>query len=931
MPAASIGERGEVAGTGRVSPTGTRPAKPQSNDWATALVRVVRRAYSACVTLLDRPRPAARGRGTRAGRSRGGVLLLPPWTRAPWLAFGTPAVILAVLGAAAILAAASSSAALFLSSASSESLRVQLAAECGDAAYPQLQQVILPLSGKPATDEKVRSAMRAQGLNDPQRLVVTSGSVPIRDGNQQTLGRMIYRDGAVRNIDVLDSTAGSGLYLPEFTAQRLGASLGDTIVSGTFRAPVVGIYTDLFREQTRRPYWCSYGQYYLNEASVDPPPPALVIATDPTILDALERSLGGAYSTTVDRSWISPIDTRGLTLSEAQTIDAERDRAFATSGIDNRFGHSGDTGLLPEMAARTALITNGLRGPVIPIALGGSILALLLVAAAGSYWADRRSREVRLLSSRGVGPAALAGKAALELAVPALAGTVLGWLLARWLITLIGPSPYVDASAPWQAAITAAVGLVIGLALLALVAGLRARGATEKPIGARRSWAAKVPWEVLLLAAALLSYLRLLGQDGVVIENNVAQVNLLLVSFPLLFLAGAAVLVVRLLAATLPRLRRRAGRWGPAAYLAVSRVAASRLISAGLLAAVSMPIGVLVYGAALTGTSSYTLAAKAHVVVGSDVAVISVDPIAATPELAALGTIVTRYPLGTVNGQRVTVLAVDPGSFEKYAYWDNRFSAESLAGLLAGLDVPEASGAVPAIAMGLDATNPTVSLGKRDIAMDVTGVAGTFPGRRSPDPMLIVDKKRLGEIDRTAGEFSEVWSTSTEQAVRAGLPEQVRVLGVQSTGTVFRVANFLSVSWTFDYLRALAAFVGVVAIGGLLLYLETRQRSRVASYALARRMGLTATAHFRSLVAELSVLLSLAFVVGGALAWAAVLVVYRMLEIDPTRPPGPLLTTPTVTVLIAAAATLVVALLTAAYAQRAASRADMAEVLRLGS
>ena len=78
---------------------------------------------------------------------------------------------------------------------------------------------------------------------------------------------------------------------------------------------------------------------------------------------------------------------------------------------------------------------------MLPIALGGSILALLLVGAAGSYWADRRSREVRLLSSRGVGPGALALKAVLELALPAIVGTVLGWLTARWLVALLGPSP----------------------------------------------------------------------------------------------------------------------------------------------------------------------------------------------------------------------------------------------------------------------------------------------------------------------------------------------------------------------------------------------------------------------------------------------------------------------------------------------------------
>ncbi len=140
-------------------------------------------------------------------------------------------------------------------------------------------------------------------------------------------------------------------------------------------------------------------------------------------------------------------------------------------------------GQLPAFTERTSLIRSGLRGPVLPIALGGSLLALLLVGAAGSYWADRRYREVRLLSSRGVSPAALALKLLLELALPAVVGTALGWLLARWLVATLGPSPVLDRAAPWQAATTALIALAAGLVLLAVVAGLRSRATTERPVG----------------------------------------------------------------------------------------------------------------------------------------------------------------------------------------------------------------------------------------------------------------------------------------------------------------------------------------------------------------------------------------------------------------------------------------------------------------
>jgi len=87
----------------------------------------------------------------------------------------------------------------------------------------------------------------------------------------------------------------------------------------------------------------------------------------------------------MDRRYISPIQTDRLTLSEAARIVEARERAFAESEICNSVGGQGTTGLLPRMVERTELIRSGLRGPVLPIALGGAVLALLLVGAAGSY------------------------------------------------------------------------------------------------------------------------------------------------------------------------------------------------------------------------------------------------------------------------------------------------------------------------------------------------------------------------------------------------------------------------------------------------------------------------------------------------------------------------------------------------------------------
>ena len=150
-----------------------------------------------------------------------------------------------------------------------------------------------------------------------------------------------------------------------------------------------------------------------------------------TATSAPARTAGSRRRTTTD-----------ITLTQGRAIADKQAEAYAAAGLTRAAGladltlrHRADAG---AASSGTELTRDGLRGPVLPIALGGSILALLLVGAAGSYWADRRSREVRLLSSRGVGPGALALKAVLELGAAGgrghragLAGRRAGSLL-RW-------------------------------------------------------------------------------------------------------------------------------------------------------------------------------------------------------------------------------------------------------------------------------------------------------------------------------------------------------------------------------------------------------------------------------------------------------------------------------------------------------------------
>ncbi len=884
-------------------------------------------------------------------RSGGGTILLPPWTRAPLLGMRQPAVLLAVIGAAAILACASSSAALFLSSASSASLQRLIAARCPDAAYPAIRSAPadrrLPgrdgRAGAALTatlDRQVPAAMTANGLPAPYRVLQNSDALV----TQGTVGpgattALVYESGALAHVTRLAGSANApGVWIHNGTARLLGLHVGSTAIVGTARVRVAGIYRDL-GTQPVSPFWCSQTALFLNQSyGNDTPPPHLVLATDPqTFLSITARNQDLPVA-----NWISPITTHRITLEAARRINASESSAMrhlgGTAAAASRAGAilapqaGGYQQSLPEMTSRTALIRRGLTGPVVPIAVGGSVLALLLVGAAGSYWADRRQREVRLLSSRGVGPGALAVKAALELTIPAVIGTALGWVLAVELVRVIGPSADLDRTAPLTAAVTALIALVVGVGLLSAVAGLRARDATERPLGHGRSWAAVVPWELIVLAAAGVLYLRLHSEQAVVLRQGVAQVNLLLVAFPLLFLLGGAVLLVRLLALTLPWLRRWSAGWGPASYFAVRRITGAVVVSVTLLVAASLPVAVFVYSAAITRTSQVTVDAKAGSYAGSTVDVSTVDKLHRTPALDRVGTIVTRYSQVTLGADDAEVLAVDPATFARYAFWDDRFADRPLPTLMRELTRRPADGRLPAIVLTYQPnTSTALHLGNSSRRLDIVARPTAFPGQQNASAdLVVVDAALLGPIDHFVVNSDELWSTHSAAAAQSAMTVQhARPFVTFTPHGVVDATNYLAVTWSFGYLQALAALVGLIAVGGLLLYLATRQRSRIASYAMGRRMGLTRRAHLRSLLVELGALLAAAWLLGAGLAVAAVFLVYARLDVDPTRRPPPLLTLPVIVFVTSAAVVVVVVLLAAVAAQRSADRADISEVMRL--
>jgi putative ABC transport system permease protein len=908
----------------------------------------------------DRGDPAPHGDVPRGGGSlpRGGswrVLATAPWRRAPLLLRRQPAVLSAVLFAGLILGAAGAADPLFESSVASAANAKQIAQRCpatvgfvvSTAGTLSGRVVAADAPGARGLDTATLLARRGQavrraGADVPHLgaplLTVAGGPVVISrpgDTDRAANGRLVSRDGFAGHIQALQVGGGRGVWLPRETAAFAGIRAGGRVVLSqagrTVTARVAGIYQNLNR-LPEADYWCPQGAliYAAGLGNEIPPPP--ILADRATLIDlegklreerlqfTWELPLQGALSLPQSRRTADRLPSLRTALS------ASPDAVFWARGqaVAGDFGLLTIRSELPFVAQRSAGIVAAVRGAIVPVSSAGLAVALLLVAAAGSYWVDRRRREVAMLAARGVGPAALALKAGLEMILPAAIGALAGWGLAILLVRTFGPSDLLDAAAPRAALARVAVALLGGVLLLGVIAALRARGLTERGIGVRSGVLARIPFELVALALAALAFQRLqTHRPPLATGVAVPRIDLLLLAFPLLFLSGMVGLGVRLLGLVTRRLRTAGERWPHALHLAARRLSSASRLALLLLAAAALSIGVLVYAATLTLSVRTTLDAKARVFLGSDVSMLLPDEAAPPPGLRA--TTVARLDRVEVGGVQVDLLAIDPATFERAAFWDSSFASRSLGSLLASVRSGGGGGAVPALALGGVADRGSISFvtqpGDRsvDVPYRVVGTVRTFPGSVHGNAMLVVDRHALGSL-AGAAEY-RLWARGPLEAAQAAVHRAGIATGIATVADqVLDITSFLSISWTFGFLQSFGVLTGLITIGGLLLYLEARQRARKVAYVLIRRMGLSRAAYRRSVLAEVGVTLLGGCLLGMVLSLVAARLVYPRLDALPEVSPAPLLRTPVAALVATGVAGLLAAPLAAWTAQRSADR-----------
>jgi len=751
---------------------------------------------------------------------------------------------------------------------------------------------------------------------------------------------MYTRPDALAHVTRLQgSVTEDGVWLPHTVAGPLRIHPGDVIqmsaADGTADVRVAGIYRDL-GTQPRTRFWCGQDHLiYPLSAFANFTPPSLVIADQSTFV-SVSRSLkerGALFA------WNLPVQTRGLSVPQtermADAVDRKRqllqERMFgfgSTSHIDTEAQF-----IVSEATATVA----SLRNPVWTISLAGRLVALLVIAGSGVYWVHRRRTEPALLSARGTGPWAIGIKALLEALPVAAAASVMGWAAGIWLIKSLGPSELLDGGAQAAALRQVAWTAAVGVALLAVVAGMAARRDTEPTESRGRRSLAGTPWEIAVLALAAASLYEFLTRapSPTIDPSSPPKVDALVLLFPILFVAGAAGLAARGLRMLLPRLRTTGRAWPASAYLASRRLAVAPRIVLALLTASALSIGILSYAGALTSSIAATSDAKARVFTGSDLDVALGSDIPVPSSIAPRTTKVTQVDRAFFLSDElsVEVLGVDPSTFSRAAFWDPSFADRSLGELLKEIAPPASpEAALPVIAAGQPVGRSegtlTFQFGQTKLPVRIVEQVRAFPSMSPSEPLLVADGRTLAQ--RGVHGVVNLWVKGDPAPALTALERSdAQIISSVTAGEVKAQRSFVSLSWAFGFLQALGIMAGVIVLGGILLYLEARQRGRAISYALASRMGLSRRSHTASVALELGALLALGCVVGIGLAWIAARIVYGRLDPLPQLPPAPLFRLPVALFGLTALAVLAAAWVGAWRVQREAERARVSEVMRI--
>jgi putative ABC transport system permease protein len=847
-----------------------------------------------------------------------------PWRRAPKAALSSPLTLI-VAGVISLLSCFLAGAAvLHASAAGGATVSYQGELTCPDMQGPVITQRRVSLSDAAATIATVTRHASAHGLGRPQVAMYTFDLANVEFNGEEYKTRFGYTGNALEHLEVLKTSGGSGLSMGSRLAGQADVSLGTRGQYGAL-PPITAIHTDLSAATPR--WWCSQRDMAVQQRIVDPAGGAVVFATDRASFDHVVQALGP-----LPLEWLNITfpDVRASTVAEASEL-IERSTAMVDAvradlreqGLD----HLLNAGVPFERSLEIAQQARGnVLASILPLA---AISVLVGCAGVGTVvalqWYQRRHAQVRLLAARGTGPLALGGLAVAELGLPVLLGGSAGATLAMVLLPAYGPPGAVESGTVWIALVAAAAVLVVSLALLATVVGVRAH--REFQVGRLRSghrrWRLLVvfPWELVTACLAVAGWLRLRDYGGFATTSApLPQVDSLALSYPVFVVLTVGILAARV-AWLLLHVSHRARFWSrPLLQLAIRRSAGARAPVVGVLVIGVLAVGTLAAGTGIATGQEQALANKSGVFVGAESRVDTENPVGVgeQPLPAALKGDATL--VGELTGTGSVVLVVEPADFASVAWLAGLPQARQALGRLTE---PDGKG-VPAVRVG-HTPGQSLSLPGLPDAQPVADVP-MFPIIGS-QPGYVISRSALSpEQIGTVPRWMVLSSLPMEELTAALSEARIYQLNPMSRQTALDALPFYLVAWTFSYISLLGGVLGVIAALGLFVAVEVRRRQNALAGSLVLRMGLRPRALLGSHLIELGGLAGLS-VLTGVVCGVAVAAV-SVPRFDPVRWLSPRselpdLTLFVVTVLVVSALVVAVAGWIAVRSVRSARTAEL--------
>jgi hypothetical protein len=867
------------------------------------------------------------------------------WRKSPFVLLRHRSVLLGVLSASFLVAMAAASAPLLRAGAESEALKGKL-----QLLSPLAVGLTIETHGSKDRDVAAADAARRAAvlrlarslpfIDDPlfttKTLAEVSGSA--QGGGSPADVVPMTRTGATAHVRRLAGD-GRGAWVAATVARlarvRPGGQLG--LVKPAFgdtgppavRVPVGAVYLPLDQD-LGNPYWVNFLEQ-IRPRNLDAPTlPTFLLMNRAELYRTARAVAGGSVSNVFEL----PVADRSITPGRAREIAARfaevRHSLSPRTPLGRSVGCPCRTSSAIEAAVTLAAQSVAALTPVITLLAGlAVIIAVGAALVAGVFNTRRRSAEARLSVVAGESRAVFGIRAVLECILPSLIGTAGGLAAAVAVARGLTPEGTVDRGVLHSALVAAAAGGVVSVAAIAL-GGVVGRGPTiERP---HRRWSVtRMPWELLVLAAAAITYAYVRAGGGLVKDATIgAHPRLIVLLLPLFLAAAIAGVASRGVRWALRR--RRSG--SHVVFLALRRLAAARALLVVLTVTAAVACAAVTFAVVLRASLDSNSAEKAYVANGAEVQGL-IDAAKVVPRGFTFPVTKVEESFDSAqlaDGTAVELLTVDPSALRRVMRWPWTGDPRGALAKLAASDA-----ALPAIAVAAPGHVDAVVLDGVRVPVKVVANVRAFPGMSAGEPMLVVPAARLsrtaaahGVSNPVAGAYAYVWARGDPAAVERSLARsQLAPTFFTTVGQFVRSADLTTASRTYAFLRVVALGAALIAFVALVLYLYARGRAQLVTTAFLVRMGMSRSRQAASAALEAAAIAVFAATVGAGSALLAAAPVISRVDPLPLYPPPSTVVIPWLQLLGSFCLVAVVAAAAGAAASALTARSELGEALRV--